>query len=96
MLHCLVLLARQVHRVFLDVQVTQDKDLQDRLDLPASQVMEDQDLKEIGETRALHPTQEQFIKDHLDHQGSQDLLDAQDLRGPEGTLELLGFQALQE
>lgn len=74
---CLVLLVHLVHLGFLDVQVIQDKDLQDHLDLRASQVMEDQDLKEIKETQVFHPALEHFIKDHLDLLGFLGLKDQQ-------------------
>lgn len=120
---------------------------QDHLGPQASQVMEDQDLRETKETQAFHPTLDRIIQDHqdhlgllglkdqqvlqdqgdtkvkqasqvyrevqedqaplrqclmvedagsLDHQVHQDLLDFKDHRDTKGTLELLGFQALQE
>lgn len=71
--------ARPAHRVLLDVQEIQDKDLQDRLGLQVSQVMEDQDPRETKEIlEALHPTLARITPDHQDHLDQLGLLGLKD------------------
>lgn len=77
--------ARLAHQVPLDVQESQDKDLQDHLGLQVSQVMEDQDLRATKEIQVLAQElqQEAFTVDsqdhqvHLDHLGLLGLKDQQ-------------------
>lgn len=79
--HFLARLVHQGHLGFQDVQEIPDKDLQDHLDLQASQVMEDQDLKETKGILALYPALvEHFIQDHQDHPDLLGLKDQQVLK----------------
>lgn len=80
------------HRAHLDVQVIQDRGLQDHLDLQVSQATEDQDLKETKETQASHPALVHFTRGHLDH---LDLLDLLDQKAPQVLLDHEDIKVIQ-